>query len=69
MKKLYRSEKNKIFAGILGGLGEYYNIDPVVLRIGFLFIVFITGFVPGVLAYLISIFIIPKRSDDIVKEK
>lgn len=61
MKNLYRSNDNKIFAGILGGLGEYYNIDPVLLRAGFVFVMFITGLLPGLLAYLICIFIIPKK--------
>ncbi len=32
MKHLYKSNDNKIFSGILGGFGEYYNIDPVLLR-------------------------------------
>jgi len=30
-KKLYRSTKNRVFAGVLGGLGEYFDVDPVVL--------------------------------------
>lgn len=61
MKNLYRSEHNRIFAGILGGLGEYYKIDPVLLRASFIFLSFITGIVPGFLAYIICIFIIPKK--------
>jgi len=60
MKKLYRSRKNKVFAGIIGGLGEYTDIDPVVLRLIFLLIVMVTGVIPGLIAYIISIFIVPK---------
>lgn len=63
MKKLYRSRNNRIWKGILGGFGEYFNIDPVLLRAAFIFLVFITGFAPGVLAYIISIFIIPNEPD------
>ncbi len=60
MKKLYRSSTNKVAAGILGGLGEYWNIDPVVLRLAFVFLILITGLVPGVLAYVVALFIVPK---------
>jgi len=60
-KKLYRSETNKVFAGIMGGLGEYLNIDPVFLRVIWVLIVLTTGGVPGILAYIIAIFIIPQK--------
>lgn len=59
MKRLYRSTTNRSFAGILGGLGEYFDVDPTALRVFFVFFVLITGFFPGVLAYLIAIFMIP----------
>ena len=58
-KRLYRSKTNKIFAGICGGLGEYSNIDPVLIRLIWLLVVIFTGFVPGILAYIIGIFIVP----------
>lgn len=60
MKKLYRSNSNKVFAGILGGLGEYYEIDPVLLRLFAVAIIMMTGFFPGALAYIIAIFIVPQ---------
>ncbi len=60
MKKLYRSSTNKVAAGIIGGLGEYWDIDPVVLRLGFIFLILATGLVPGVLAYVIALVIVPK---------
>ena len=65
MKRLYRSKKNRVFAGILGGLGEYYQVDPTVLRLFALVGVLITGFFPGVLAYLIAIFIVPEEPHDL----
>jgi len=61
MKKLYRSEKNKVFAGIIGGIGEYLDVDPVILRVLWLLIVVFTGFFPGLVAYIISIFLVPKK--------
>lgn len=60
-RKLYRSEKDKIFAGICGGLGEYLNVDSTVLRVIWLLIVIFSGVFPGVLAYIIGIFIIPQH--------
>lgn len=61
MKKLYRSEENRIWKGVIGGFGEYFNIDPVLIRIVFVFFVLATGIVPGVLTYIIAIFVIPKK--------
>lgn len=61
MKKLYKSNKNKILAGIIGGIGEYFDIDPVILRVVWIILVAFTGFAPGVIAYLIAIFIVPKN--------
>ncbi|MBI2019540.1 PspC domain-containing protein [Candidatus Daviesbacteria bacterium] len=62
MKKLYRSEKNKVWLGVLGGLGEYFNVDPVILRIGFILIFVFTGFVPAFIAYLLAAAIMPTKT-------
>ena len=61
-KKLYRSKDNKILAGIIGGLGEYFDIDPTVLRLGWLLVFVFTGILPGLLAYIIAILIVPNKS-------
>jgi phage shock protein C len=61
MKQLYRSRTNKIFAGILGGIGDLANIDPTILRLIYLMITVFTGFVPGLLVYVVAIFIVPKQ--------
>ncbi len=60
-KKLYRSNTDKVFAGICGGLGEYLDVDSVILRLLWLLVVIFTGFVPGVVAYLFAMLIIPKK--------
>ena len=70
-KRLYRSRTNRIFAGIFGGLGEYFGIDPVLLRVIYVVVLVITAFVPGVLIYLLAIFIIPlepERGGPVVHE-
>lgn len=60
MKRLYRSDANKVFAGIFGGLGEYWDVDPTLLRLGFLLLAFVTGIIPGVLFYLVALMIVPR---------
>lgn len=58
-KKLYRSDNNKILCGICGGIGEYFGIDPVIVRL-ILVILCLVGF-SGIIAYIIAIFIVPAR--------
>lgn len=60
-KKLYKSDDNKIFTGVLGGIGEYYSIDPTILRLGWIVISMLTGFFPGVIAYILAALITPTR--------
>lgn len=61
IKKLYRSETNKVIFGICGGFGEYFNIDPVLIRLVWLFLLIASGVIPGVLVYLLAWFVVPKR--------
>ncbi len=59
MDKLYRSKKNRIIAGVCGGIGEYFNVDPTLIRLLWLFISIMGG--SGVLAYIIAWIIIPEE--------
>lgn len=61
MKKLYKSDQNKVVAGIIGGIGEYFDVDPVILRLAWVLIVVFTGLMPGLIAYIFAGLIIPKR--------
>ena len=63
MKKIYRSQEDKKIAGILGGLGELFDIDPTLVRLLFVFIGLATGIIPLVVAYLVGWIIIPKRKN------
>lgn len=63
MKKLYKSRKSKIFTGVIGGVGEYFNIDPVLLRIVWLLFVIFTGLLPGSIVYMVATFIVPENPD------
>ncbi len=61
MKRLYRSEENRIIFGIMGGLGEYFEVDPALLRLGFLFLLLATAVLPGTLAYLAAVLVVPRK--------
>ena len=61
MRKLYKSEKDKIFTGIIGGIGEYTDIDPTVLRLVFILVAIMTGIFPAVIGYIIASLVVPKQ--------
>lgn len=60
-KQLYRSRKNKMISGVCGGIAEYFNIDPAIVRLGWVLISFTYGI--GILAYIIAIIIVPEEKD------
>lgn len=57
MKRLYRKQNDKILAGVCAGLGDYLNIDPTLVRIVFIILVF--AGLEGILIYLILWLITP----------
>ena len=59
IKKLYRSKKNRVIAGVCGGIGEYFNIDPTIIRLLWILLIFAGG--SGILAYIIAWIIIPEQ--------
>ncbi|NGX35175.1 MAG: hypothetical protein K1060chlam1_01547 [Candidatus Anoxychlamydiales bacterium] len=59
MRKLYRSRSNKKIAGVLGGLGDYWKIDPTIVRLIFLVIFFLTAIFPFLIVYIIAAIVIP----------
>ncbi len=58
-KKLFRSRTNKQIAGVCGGLGEYFDIDPTIIRLVWVVAVFCAG--GGLVAYLLAMIIIPQE--------
>lgn len=58
-KRLYRSNTNRILAGVCGGIGEYFGIDPTIVRL--LWVLFCLAGGSGVLGYLIALIIIPEN--------
>ena len=64
MKKLYRSTSNRMLVGVCGGVAEYFNIDPTVVRVIWA-ITSVFAFV-GVVAYIACAFIIPEKPDNTI---
>ena len=62
-KKLYRSSRNKMIAGVCGGLAEYLNIDPTIVRLIWA-LVGLSG--AGLVAYLICALIIPEEPSNVI---
>ena len=59
-KRLYRSRENRVLCGVCGGIAEYFNVDPVLIRLGMvLFICASVG--TGLLAYFIASVIMPDQ--------
>ena len=59
MKRLYRSRTDRMIAGVCGGMGELYNIDPTLIRLTLVFLGLATGVVPVLVAYIVGAIIIP----------
>ncbi|MDR0348112.1 MAG: PspC domain-containing protein [Tannerella sp.] len=57
-KRLYRSENEKMIAGVCGGIAEYFGLDPALVRLAYIVLSIFTLF-SGVLAYLIMWIVIP----------
>lgn len=59
VKRLYRSTSDRMFAGVCGGLGEYFDIDATILRLLFVFGAIVTG--SGLFwAYLVMMILVPE---------
>ncbi len=59
MKRLYRSEDERIVAGVCGGVGEYFDIDPVIVRIAWIILTVAGG--SGILLYILAWLIVPSQ--------
>lgn len=58
-KRLYKSNVNKMVDGVCGGIAEYFDIDPILVRLGWILFCAVGG--SGFLAYIIAAIIIPRR--------
>ncbi|NLE11089.1 MAG: PspC domain-containing protein, partial [Actinobacteria bacterium] len=58
-KRLYRSRSDKMIGGVCGGLGEYFDVDPTIIRVLWVAVTLFGG--AGVIAYLILWVIVPQE--------
>lgn len=58
-KRLFRSRKDRILGGVCGGLGNYLNVDPILVRVVWAILFFAAGV--GLLAYILAWIIIPEE--------
>ncbi len=59
-ERLYRSRTNRIFGGVAAGLGDYLNIDPIIVRVLFVGSFFLSGI--GILLYIILWIVVPEEN-------
>ena len=67
MKRLYKSDTDKKWSGICAGIAEYFDVDPTLIRVGYIFITIITGVIPGLIAYFVLSWVMP-REEEIKKD-
>lgn len=58
-KRLYRSRSNRMIAGVCGGIADYFEVDPTLIRLGWVVLVLAAG--TGILAYLLALIIVPNE--------
>jgi phage shock protein C len=63
IKKFYRSRKDRVIAGVCGGLAEYFEIDAIIVRLFALILVLSLG--AGFIAYIIAWIVVPEEQDDL----
>ncbi len=57
-KKLYRSKTNKVIGGVCGGLGAYFKVDPIIVRVVFVLLL-LPGGLPGFIPYVVIWAVVP----------
>ena len=60
-KRLYRSKGDRMLCGVCGGIAEYFDIDPTLVRLGWALFCALGG--SGIIAYIIAAIIIPECAD------
>ena len=58
-KRLYKSRNDKMLGGVCGGIAEYFDIDPTLVRLGWVLFCALGG--SGILAYIVAAIVIPEQ--------
>ena len=64
MKRLYKSKTNKVISGVCGGIAEYFNVDPTLVRVIWALATFFTAF-SGLLVYIVCAIVMPEGPSSI----
>lgn len=67
MRRLYKSRKYKVIDGVCGGIAEYFDVDPVIIRLIFVISIVVGG--TGIIAYIIGMIIIPHKPSDLAESE
>lgn len=68
-KRLYASTTDRMLAGVCGGIAEYADSDPTLIRLLWVIVTVVTGIFPGLLAYLVAAVIMPKQPNETNSDK
>ncbi|WP_243290325.1 PspC domain-containing protein [Bacillus sp. FJAT-47783] len=63
MKRLYRKNKGRKLGGVLGGIAQYFQIDPTLVRLIFIILFIVTSFIPFAMIYVVAYVIMPEEED------
>ena len=61
VRRLYKSSTDKVLSGVCGGIAEYAKIDSTLVRVGAVLITVFTGFILGIIAYILMAIIMPTK--------
>lgn len=62
-RRLYKSNENKLLDGVCGGVAEYFDIDPTLVRLAWVLFTAMGG--AGIVAYIVAAIVIPRRPDGV----
>ena len=63
-KRLAKSNVNRVISGVCGGIGEYFNVDPTLIRLGWAALTVFTAGMGGLIAYIICAVVMPNAPAD-----
>lgn len=62
-RRLYKSNENKLLDGVCGGVAEYFDIDPTLVRLAWVLFTAMGG--AGIVAYIVAAIVIPRKPDGV----
>jgi phage shock protein C len=66
-RRLYKSRQNRVIDGVCGGLGEYFDVDPTLFRVGWVILALLGG--SGIVAYIVAMIVMPRQAEEETEEE